>query len=276
MAGPVAWVAAGPDSGRPPSDRTVRLDTARLRLPPSPGPRWPARPLREGRPSPPAEATPPPDPSPIDCRLSTVDWSTRHYALGSRDGPRAGQAAGPHRLGPGRLLVALGAAASPPPGSCAMPAPSRPARRYSTWRPGTATSRWPAREEGASVVASDLSPVMVERGTRAAAAEGFDVEWVEADAEELPFEDGRFDCVGSVFGAMFAPRPRRRGAGAVPRRAAGQHRRDGGLDARAASRRSCSRIGRKYAPAAPSAPLIEDWGVRGDRAGALRRPRRTR
>ena len=61
--------------------------------------------------------------------------------------------------------------------------------------------------EGASVVASDLSPGMVERGRARAAAEGYDVEWVEADAERLPFEDGRFDCVGSAFGAMIAPRP---------------------------------------------------------------------
>jgi ubiquinone/menaquinone biosynthesis C-methylase UbiE len=63
--------------------------------------------------------------------------------------------------------------------------------------------------EGASVVASDISPGMVERGRARAAAEGFDVEWHEADAEELPFEDERFDCVGSVFGAMIAPRPER-------------------------------------------------------------------
>jgi ubiquinone/menaquinone biosynthesis C-methylase UbiE len=61
--------------------------------------------------------------------------------------------------------------------------------------------------EGASVVASDISPGMVERGTRRVADEGYDVEWVEADAEELPFEDGRFECVGSVFGAVMAPRP---------------------------------------------------------------------
>ena len=36
-----------------------------------------------------------------------------------------------------------------------------------------------------------------------------DVEWVEGDAEELPFDDGRFDCVVSVFGTMLAPRPER-------------------------------------------------------------------
>jgi SAM-dependent methyltransferase len=61
--------------------------------------------------------------------------------------------------------------------------------------------------EGASVVASDISPAMVERGRKRSEAEGYDVEWLEADAEDLPFEEGRFECVGSVFGAMLAPRP---------------------------------------------------------------------
>jgi ubiquinone/menaquinone biosynthesis C-methylase UbiE len=63
-------------------------------------------------------------------------------------------------------------------------------------------------QEGASVIASDISPGMVERGRARSEAEGYEIEWVEADAENLPFEDGRFDCVGSVFGAMIAPRPR--------------------------------------------------------------------
>src|SRR3954470_7979899 len=64
-----------------------------------------------------------------------------------------------------------------------------------------------AGEEGASVVACDLSPGQVELGKARTEAEGLDVEWVVADAEELPFEDDRFDCAASVFGAMFAPRP---------------------------------------------------------------------
>lgn len=62
--------------------------------------------------------------------------------------------------------------------------------------------------EGASVVASDLAPGMVEQGKRRTESEGYDIEWVEADAEDLPFEDERFDCVGSVFGAMLTPQPR--------------------------------------------------------------------
>ncbi|HLM26096.1 MAG TPA: methyltransferase domain-containing protein [Thermoleophilaceae bacterium] len=63
-------------------------------------------------------------------------------------------------------------------------------------------------EEGARVVAADIAPGMVARGRERSEAEGVEIEWVEADAEDLPFEDGRFDCVGSVFGAMIAPRPR--------------------------------------------------------------------
>ncbi|HEY6781460.1 MAG TPA: class I SAM-dependent methyltransferase, partial [Thermoleophilaceae bacterium] len=51
--------------------------------------------------------------------------------------------------------------------------------------------------EGASAIASDLSPGMVARGRARAEAEGYDVEWLEADAEQLPFEADRFDCVGS-------------------------------------------------------------------------------
>jgi SAM-dependent methyltransferase len=64
-----------------------------------------------------------------------------------------------------------------------------------------------AASEGASVVASDLTPAMVDKGRARTEAEGLDVEWVVADAENLPFEDERFDCVASVFGAIFAPRP---------------------------------------------------------------------
>jgi len=63
-------------------------------------------------------------------------------------------------------------------------------------------------EEGAGVVASDIAPGMVEQGRARTEADGYEIEWVEADAEDLPFADARFDCVGSVFGAMIAPRPR--------------------------------------------------------------------
>jgi SAM-dependent methyltransferase len=71
---------------------------------------------------------------------------------------------------------------------------------------GTGNAAALAAAEGARVVASDFSPEQVERGRRRTGADGLDVEWVVADAEELPFEDESFDCVLSVFGAMFAPR----------------------------------------------------------------------
>ena len=63
-----------------------------------------------------------------------------------------------------------------------------------------------AARRGASVVASDITPKLVELGRERTQAEGLDVEWREADAEDLPFEDGGFDVVTSAFGAMFAPR----------------------------------------------------------------------
>jgi SAM-dependent methyltransferase len=72
---------------------------------------------------------------------------------------------------------------------------------------GTGNFASACAREGASVVASDLSPGMIERGRARTEAEGFGVEWVQADVEDLPFEDARFDCVGSAFGAFIAPRP---------------------------------------------------------------------
>ena len=63
-----------------------------------------------------------------------------------------------------------------------------------------------AAKRGATVIASDLTPELVEKGRARSQAEGLDIEWREADAEDLPFGDGEFDVVTSAFGAMFAPR----------------------------------------------------------------------
>jgi ubiquinone/menaquinone biosynthesis C-methylase UbiE len=63
-----------------------------------------------------------------------------------------------------------------------------------------------AARKGARVVASDLTRAMLDLGRERTVTEAFDIEWTEADAEDLPFVDGRFDCVTSVFGAMVAPR----------------------------------------------------------------------
>jgi ubiquinone/menaquinone biosynthesis C-methylase UbiE len=62
-----------------------------------------------------------------------------------------------------------------------------------------------ARRSWGDVVGVDFVPALLERGRERAAAERLDVEFVEGDAAELPFDDAEFDVVTSIFGAMFAP-----------------------------------------------------------------------
>ncbi len=64
----------------------------------------------------------------------------------------------------------------------------------------------PAAQRGAKVTGSDLTPELFDDARRRAAEAGVQVEWVEADAEALPFADESFDRVLSTFGHMFAPR----------------------------------------------------------------------
>src|SRR5687767_8152002 len=45
----------------------------------------------------------------------------------------------------------------------------------------------PAAARGARVVGSDVTPKLFEHARRRAAEAGVDVDWVEADAQELPF-----------------------------------------------------------------------------------------
>ncbi len=71
---------------------------------------------------------------------------------------------------------------------------------------GTGNASIPAAQTGADVVASDLTPELFEAGRKRAEAAGVELDWVEADAENLPFEDESFDVVMSSIGAMFAPR----------------------------------------------------------------------
>ena len=71
---------------------------------------------------------------------------------------------------------------------------------------GSGATSIPAALAGGDVVASDLTPELLRAGRSAAVAAGVALEWVEADAEALPFEDASFDVVLSSFGAIFAPR----------------------------------------------------------------------
>jgi SAM-dependent methyltransferase len=70
---------------------------------------------------------------------------------------------------------------------------------------GTGNASIPAAQRGARVTASDLTPELFDAGRRRAEAEGVELDWVQADAEHLPFEDESFDVVMSSIGAMFAP-----------------------------------------------------------------------
>ena len=63
-----------------------------------------------------------------------------------------------------------------------------------------------AAQRGAKVIGLDLTPELFDAARPRAAEAGVDIEWVEGDAEELPYEKGSFDRVFSAFGTMFAPR----------------------------------------------------------------------
>ena len=85
----------------------------------------------------------------------------------------------------------------------------RPGQRVLDVACGTGNVAIRAAEAGAEVVASDLTPENFPAGRRNAQRSGVEVEWVEADAEALPFDDAEFDVVTSAVGAMFAPRHER-------------------------------------------------------------------
>lgn len=85
----------------------------------------------------------------------------------------------------------------------------RPGDRVLDIAAGSGNAAIPASLRGASVVASDLTPELFETGRRLAAAAGAELEWREADAEQLPFADAEFDAVISTVGIMFAPHHQR-------------------------------------------------------------------
>jgi ubiquinone/menaquinone biosynthesis C-methylase UbiE len=70
---------------------------------------------------------------------------------------------------------------------------------------GTGNVAIRAAMRGAHVIASDITTENFDAGRAEADACGVEIEWVEGDAQALPFADGEFDVVTSVFGAIFAP-----------------------------------------------------------------------
>ena len=70
---------------------------------------------------------------------------------------------------------------------------------------GTGNAAIPAALAGGHVTASDLTPDLLDAGRARAAEAGAELDWVEADAERLPFDDESYDVVMSAIGVMFAP-----------------------------------------------------------------------
>jgi ubiquinone/menaquinone biosynthesis C-methylase UbiE len=70
---------------------------------------------------------------------------------------------------------------------------------------GNGNATLAAARRFASVTSTDYVPALLDRGRRRAEADGFDVTFTVADAEDLPYPAASFDVVLSTFGVMFAP-----------------------------------------------------------------------
>ena len=70
---------------------------------------------------------------------------------------------------------------------------------------GNGNASLAAARRWCDVVATDYVPALLERARERARADRLDIQFREADAEALPFPDGSFEVVVSVFGVMFTP-----------------------------------------------------------------------
>jgi SAM-dependent methyltransferase len=80
---------------------------------------------------------------------------------------------------------------------------------------GSGNAAIPAALRGGRVVGLDQVPELLDAARARAGAAGVEIDWVEGDAEALPFDDDSFDRVVSVFGVMFAPRHQQAADGLV-------------------------------------------------------------
>ena len=81
----------------------------------------------------------------------------------------------------------------------------RPGERVLDVAAGSGNVAIPAALRGASVIATDLTPELLDRGRRLAVEAGAQLEWRVADAERLSFHENSFDHTVSCVGVMFAP-----------------------------------------------------------------------
>jgi SAM-dependent methyltransferase len=72
---------------------------------------------------------------------------------------------------------------------------------------GTGVVAITAARRGAKVSGLDLSPDLLHRARDNAVTAGVEIDFLEGDAEALPYPDATFNIVLSQFGHIFAPRP---------------------------------------------------------------------
>jgi len=77
---------------------------------------------------------------------------------------------------------------------------------------GSGNAALAAARRGCDAVGIDYVPALLERGRIRADAEHLSVEFVEGDAEQIPFPANSFDAVLSIYGVMFAPNHRQAAA----------------------------------------------------------------
>lgn len=123
---------------------------------------------------------------------------TRAEDLAYKAGVRQAWAAGDYHRFASDLVWDLGAELV---SACGI----RPGDRVLDVAAGSGNVALRAAAAGAAVVASDLTPENFAAGRRAAQRSGLAIDWVQADAEDLPFADAEFDVVTSSVGAMWAP-----------------------------------------------------------------------
>lgn len=85
--------------------------------------------------------------------------------------------------------------------------PIEPGARVLDVACGAGQTAIPMSRAGAKVTGVDIATNLIEQARARAQAENLDARFEEGDAEMLPYEDGSFDIVVSLIGAMFAPRP---------------------------------------------------------------------
>jgi SAM-dependent methyltransferase len=127
---------------------------------------------------------------------STIDQTTDQVVKAKH---RALWASGDYAAVAAELIPTLGA-------TLVEAAGVRAGQRVLDVAAGTGNAAIPAAATGATVIASDLTPELLDAGRRAAEERGVELHWAEGDAEALPYPDDGFDVVLSCLGAMFAPR----------------------------------------------------------------------